>query len=237
MGDILDTLFENALKNVQSKRKLSESKEVSKQALTEATMNDIPHEIDDTVHALASERVRLEDLRKTWEAAGFKDLTALDDIIKGLVDLTTLVYTKGAYLADQKIGTLAMKVPAEAPAQPEGPVPMVEPVIITQKEESSTLVEEPSNEFNAEEFIKDSNDKVAEKEITLAECEAMCALPANVALKKAFKKCVSDFRHSKPSCSNGELVKIVLTPLNNLRLHFDGVEKPAFAYSDGDYLI
>ena len=80
MVNLVESLYSGALKKVQ-KKKVVESK-----TLAEATMNDIPHEIDDVVHDLAANRTRMEDLRKTWEAAHFADLTPLDAIIKGLED-------------------------------------------------------------------------------------------------------------------------------------------------------
>ena len=92
---------------------------------------------------------------------------------------------------------------------------------------SPTLTPEPKEECS----------DIDGKEITLAECEALCANPINANLKKAFKKCCSDFRHNRPEGSNGEIVKIILTPRNNLRLMFDGCDRPAFAYCDGESLI
>lgn len=217
---LIDRLLESVL---SEKGNLIKKKE----NLSEAVMNDIPHEIDDTVHSLAAERVRLEDLRKTWESAGFQDLTALDDIIKGLIDLTSLVYTKGAILADQKVGTIGNKLPE-----------VTTPVVV-----ANTVPE--VKEEKIEEVIKDSEEEdqkikvitKEEKEITLQECEDLCSQPCNAGLKRAYTKCLQDFRKNKPDCSNGEIVQIILTPRNNLKLKFDGMDKPSYAYCDGGVLV
>ena len=229
-------------------------------------MSEIPHEIDDVIHSLAQSRIDMEHLRKTWEAAGFQDLTPLDDILKGLSDLTALVYDKGVILADQQIGSKAPEINAQQ---------MPNAVVATAKEEANNdeaLKEDDGAEQGGEEGEVDPDAEISDgaasleqaeeeanalgeidlpedpeslnvesmsegREISLAECEALCANPANASLRKAFKKCCSDFRHNRPEGSNGEIVKIILTPRNNLRLHFDGCERPAFAYCDGESLI
>lgn len=259
MVNLVESLYSGALKKVQ-KKKVVESK-----TLAEATMNDIPHEIDDVVHDLAANRTRMEDLRKTWEAAHFADLTPLDAIIKGLEELTKLVYDNGALLADQLIGS---KAAAEAPAEPAPAEaePVAEPedgkklltAVIPVKSEALNEDEGSEGEGSSEEGGDDDlsgevesleaqlgelESSVAdlpldeEKEMTLEECEAYCAQPVNLNLKKAFKKCLTSFRQNKPEGSNGEIVKIILTPRKNLKLQFDGCERNAFAYRDGDILV
>ena len=269
MVNYLDDLFESIVKDVDKKSKLLESKRNST-SLKEAKMSEIPHEIDDVVHGLAQSRVDMEHLRKTWESAGFSDLTPLDDIIKGLVDLTTLVYNKGALLSDQIVGSEAKPlVPLATPATEGSDNALKEDDgNETEGEDSGEGEEDPEEyESQAEEAAEEAGEDIQipdvesstpedlasqideatdnsqnasqleDKEITLAECEALCANPLNASLRKAFKKCCSDFRHNKPEGSNGEIVKIILTPRNNLRLHFDGCDRPAFAYCDGESCI
>ena len=252
MVNLVESLYSGALKKVQ-KKKVVESK-----TLAEATMNDIPHEIDDVVHDLAANRTRMEDLRKTWEAAHFADLTPLDAIIKGLEELTKLVYDNGALLADQLIGS---KAAAEVPAEPA--TAEAEPTTAPEegKELITAVVPVKSEALNEDEGAEGGNDDLGgevesleaqlgelessvadlpldeEKEMTLEECEAYCAQPVNLNLKKAFKKCLTSFRQNKPEGSNGEIVKIILTPRKNLKLQFDGCERNAFAYRDGDILV
>ena len=251
MVNLVESLYSGALKKVQ-KKKVVESK-----TLAEATMNDIPHEIDDVVHDLAANRTRMEDLRKTWEAAHFADLTPLDAIIKGLEELTKLVYDNGALLADQLIGS---KSAAEVPAEPAAPEEGKELItaVVPVKSEALNEDEGAESEGSSEEGGDDNlggevesleaqlgglESSVAdlpldeEKEMTLEECEAYCAQPVNLNLKKAFKKCLTSFRQNKPEGSNGEIVKIILTPRKNLKLQFDGCERNAFAYRDGDILV
>lgn len=266
MAQYLDNLFENVIKKVEKKKKKFVEGSKSDVALTEARMSEIPHEIDDVVHDLAANRKKMEDLRGTWESAGFQDLTPLDDIIKGLVDLTTLVYNKGSLLADQNIGSKTAAIqPQAAPvvaaeadtslkedegneagadANAEGDAAADMPAEFGEADADIAQAEEIANSIGDIELPDvDSFDVAAEsakeegKEISLAECEALCANPANASLRKAFKKCCSDFRHNKPEGSNGEIVKIILTPRNNLRLQFDGCERPAFAYCDGESVI
>lgn len=241
MVNLVESLYSDALKKVQ-KKKVVESK-----TLAEATMNDIPHEIDDVVHDLASNRTKMEDLRKTWEAAHFEDLTPLDAIIKGLEELTKLVYDNGALLADQLIGS---KAAAEPVAEPESGKKLLTAVIPV---ESEALNEDEDAEGGDDDLgsevesleaqLGELESSVAdlpldeEKEMTLEECEAYCSQPVNLNLKKAFKKCLTSFRQNKPEGSNGEIVKIILTPRKNLKLQFDGCERNAFAYRDGDILV
>lgn len=265
MASYIDELFESVIKKVEKKKKVVQSNDKNV-VLTEAKMSEIPHEIDDVIHSLAQSRIDMEHLRKTWEAAGFQDLTPLDDILKGLSDLTALVYDKGVILADQQIGSKAPEINAQQ---------MPNAVVATAKEEANNdeaLKEDDGAEQNGEEGEGDPDAEISDgaasleqaeeeanalgeidlpedpellnvesmsegREISLAECEALCANPANASLRKAFKKCCSDFRHNRPEGSNGEIVKIILTPRNNLRLHFDGCERPAFAYCDGESLI
>ena len=254
MVNYLDTLFESVVKKAEKKKKLAESKQTIV-ALKEAKMSEIPHEIDSVIHSLAQIRIDMEHLRDTWSAAGFSDLTPLAEIINGVVDLTNFVYMQGALLADQQIGLKP---------EPAAPVVAAQETDGSLKEDDSDSAVDFSEMDN---LMADAQDSCAQadqlansiedvdvslesapepkeecsdidgKEITLAECEALCANPINANLRKAFKKCCSDFRHNRPEGSNGEIVKIILTPRNNLRLMFDGCDRPAFAYCDGESLI
>lgn len=255
MNSLVGNLFESALKRAQ-KKKVVESKNDSK-ALTEATMNDIPHELDDVVHELAELRTKLEDLHKTWEAAGFANLAPLDEITKGVEALTKLVYDNASLLADQEIGAHAVVpekqqavVPVPEPeASKEGQVlTAVVPVkseTIKEDDAAENLDMNVGNSNEGEADMNMSNENASneampveeEQEMTLEECEAYCALPANMNLKKAFKKCLAGFRQNKPESSNGEIVKIILTPKKSLKLQFDGCERPVYAYRDGDFLV
>lgn len=259
MVDYLDNLFESVVKKAEKKKKIAESKQAAI-ALKEAKMSEIPHEIDNVIHFLAQIRIDMEHLQTTWASAGFSDLTPLAEIIKGVVDLTNFVYMQGALLADQQIGKQpaeGLPVPVEAPVvaqKSEGSlkeddsdsgldVSEMEANLsdaqdaINQADETAQSYEDVDLSLeSAPEAEKECSD-VDGKEITLAECEALCANPVNASLRKAFKKCCSDFRHNRPEGSNGEIVKIILTPRNNLRLMFDGCDRPAFAYCDGESLI
>ena len=144
---------------------------IKKLPISEATMSDIPHEIDDVVHSLAQERIRMEDLYRTWETAGFHDLSPLDKIITGLRELTELVYEQGCLLADQKLNVSN----SENFLKPEE-----KPIVATMSKEEIL----PENTEVLEE----------EKNISLEECENLCSSPANVNLRRAFKRCVCNYR-------------------------------------------
>lgn len=73
-----------------------------KQYLTEATMSDIPHEIDDQIHKLKDMRFDLEETQKNWNLAGM-DTNPLSEIIEEINKLIEVMYAKGANLANQTI--------------------------------------------------------------------------------------------------------------------------------------
>lgn len=78
------------------------SEEVSESTLTEATMADIPHEIDDQIHTLKDMRFDVEETQKNWDLAGM-DTKPMDDITSEINNLISVMYQKGAELADQEI--------------------------------------------------------------------------------------------------------------------------------------
>ena len=73
-----------------------------KKYLAEATMSDIPHEIDDQIHKLKDMRFELEETQKNWKLAGM-DTTPLSNIISEINKLIEVMYSKGANLANQTI--------------------------------------------------------------------------------------------------------------------------------------
>ena len=73
-----------------------------KEYLKEATMSDIPHEIDDQIHKLKDMRFELEETQKNWKLAGM-DTNPLSDIISEINKLIEVMYSKGANLANQAI--------------------------------------------------------------------------------------------------------------------------------------
>jgi hypothetical protein len=75
---------------------------VSESTLTEATMSDIPHEIDDQIHTLKDMRFDVEETQKNWDLAGM-DTKPMDDITSEINKLISVMYQKGAELADQEI--------------------------------------------------------------------------------------------------------------------------------------
>lgn len=185
---------------------------IKKLPISEATMSDIPHEVDDVVHALAQERIRMEDLYRTWETAGFNDLSPLDKIITGLRELTELVYEQGCLLADQQLNVSN----SENFLKPEE-----KPIVAT---------------ISKEEILPENTEVLEEeKNISLEECENLCSSPANVNLRRAFKRCVCNYRKNKASEMSGEIDKIILTPKKNLKIFFVGETTPVFAYKDGAY--
>lgn len=72
-------------------------------SLHEATMSDIPHEIDDKIHDLGDMRFDLEQTRKNWDLSGV-ELEPLDDILEKIDDLVQNMYDNGALLADDTVG-------------------------------------------------------------------------------------------------------------------------------------
>ena len=73
-----------------------------KNFLKEATMSDIPHEIDDQIHKLKDMRFELEETEKNWKLAGL-DTKPLLDVISSINNLIENMYSNGAKLADQTI--------------------------------------------------------------------------------------------------------------------------------------
>lgn len=75
---------------------------VAESTLIEATMSDIPHEIDDQIHTLKDMRFDVEETQKNWDLAGM-DTKPMDDITSEINNLISVMYQKGAELADQEI--------------------------------------------------------------------------------------------------------------------------------------
>ena len=73
-----------------------------KEYLAEATMSDIPHEIDDQIHKLKDMRFELEETEKNWKLAGL-DTKPLLDVITSINNLIENMYSNGAKLADQEV--------------------------------------------------------------------------------------------------------------------------------------
>ena len=98
-----DELANAILPDSESKEDSEEdSEEVSESTLTEATMADIPHEIDDQIHTLKDMRFDVEETQKNWNLAGM-DTKPMDDITSEINNLISVMYQKGAELADQEI--------------------------------------------------------------------------------------------------------------------------------------
>lgn len=91
----------------------SEERVFGESVKTEATMNDIPHEIDDKIHGIRDMIFDLEETKKNWELSGI-DTKPLDALIGDFGNVISSLYDNGAKLADE---TLAAK--AEAPASEE----------------------------------------------------------------------------------------------------------------------
>lgn len=82
---------------------IQESSKISfKKFLKEATMSDIPHEIDDQIHKLKDMRFDLEETEKNWKLAGL-DTKPLLDVINSINGLIENMYNNGAKLADQEV--------------------------------------------------------------------------------------------------------------------------------------
>ena len=86
-----------------AEQETEESQEnITESTLTEAKMADIPHEIDDQIHTLKDMRFDIEQTQKNWDLAGM-DTTPMDDINSEINHLVSVLYQKGAELADQEI--------------------------------------------------------------------------------------------------------------------------------------
>lgn len=72
--------------------------------LHEATMADIPHEIDDGIHELGNMRHDLEQTKKNWDLSGI-EIEPLDDLLAGIDDLVNKFYKNGAAIADDQLAT------------------------------------------------------------------------------------------------------------------------------------
>ncbi len=185
-----------------------------KKSLTEATMNDIPHEIDDVVHCLKQLRFDMEELHKTWEQAQM-NLAPLDNIILGLNSLIKTVYSEGAKLADQQVGV----------DQRESALKEVE-----VKEDSDNLNQDMTQDLPESE---ENNQEDDWKLVEMVEVMDMLDVPENAYLKKAFKRGAKAVREHRPVGTTGEITKVFVSPIGNMKLEFDGMEKPIFVYKDG----
>ena len=97
----MEIISESAQKSF--KEYFVESKTKSfKKLLSEATMSDIPHEIDDQIHKLKDMRFELEETEKNWKLAGL-DTKPLLDVITSINNLIEIMYSNGAKLANQEI--------------------------------------------------------------------------------------------------------------------------------------
>ncbi len=82
------------------------------ESITEAVMNDIPHEIDDQIHTLKDMRFDLEQTQKNWNIAGLKT-EPMDEILKNIDDLIASLYQNGAKMADDEISKGNSEEPKE----------------------------------------------------------------------------------------------------------------------------
>lgn len=73
-----------------------------KEFVTEAVMNDIPHEIDDQIHTLKDMRFELEQTKKNWNIAGV-ETQPMDQVLKDIDGLIASLYQNGAKMADDEI--------------------------------------------------------------------------------------------------------------------------------------
>ena len=70
--------------------------------ITEAVMNDIPHEIDDQIHTLKDMRFELEQTKKNWDIAGV-ETQPMDEVLTNIDGLIASLYQNGAKMADDEI--------------------------------------------------------------------------------------------------------------------------------------
>lgn len=80
--------------------------------VTEAVMNDIPHEIDDQIHTLKDMRFELEQTKKNWDIAGV-ETQPMDEVLSNIDGLIASLYQNGAKMADDEIskGTSEVQEP------------------------------------------------------------------------------------------------------------------------------
>ena len=72
------------------------------ESMTEAVMNDIPHEIDDQIHTLKDMRFELEQTKKNWDIAGV-ETQPMDEVLANIDGLIASLYQNGAKMADDEI--------------------------------------------------------------------------------------------------------------------------------------
>lgn len=101
--------------------------------LSEATMNDLPHEIDDEIHTLKDVRFDLDQTKLNWDLSGI-DTTPLDDILANIDNLVANMYQNGAKMADEELA----KSEAEAEDSAAEEVDEVEQTEEPEVEEEST---------------------------------------------------------------------------------------------------
>ena len=77
-------------------------KTVFGEPVKEATMNDIPHEIDDQIHTLKDMRFELEQTKKNWNIAGV-ETQPMDEVLTNIDGLIASLYQNGAKMADDEI--------------------------------------------------------------------------------------------------------------------------------------
>ena len=70
--------------------------------VTEAVMNDIPHEIDDQIHTLKDMRFELEQTKKNWDIAGV-ETQPMDEVLSNIDGLIASLYQNGAKMTDDEI--------------------------------------------------------------------------------------------------------------------------------------
>ncbi len=73
-----------------------------KESITEAVMNDIPHEIDDQIHTLKDMRFELEQTKKNWDIAGV-ETQPMDAVLNDIDGLIASLYQNGAKMANDEI--------------------------------------------------------------------------------------------------------------------------------------
>lgn len=179
-----------------------------KKTITEATMNDIPHEIDDVVHKLKDLRFDMEELIKTWEKANM-DLVPLHEILNGINSLIEVVYNNGAKLADQQIGVVSKE----------------------------SALKEVDSENNNPDVVDNSDEQNKDKDnwkiIELSDVLDMLKQPEHEMLNRAFKRGVRNVREDRPVGVSGEIETVFISPDENLKIMFKGLAEPIFIYKDG----
>jgi len=88
-----------SIKNLEN---LVNSYDKKESTMLEATMNDIPHEIDDQIHTLKDMRFELEQTKKNWNIAGL-ETQPMDAILQQIDELIASLYQNGAKMADDEV--------------------------------------------------------------------------------------------------------------------------------------